>query len=437
MKRRIPIEQLKPGMHVVGLDLPWLKSPFWIHRGHVKSEADIRKLKQSGVREVTIDAAQGLDVGDSSCKKTLRADPAGEKPGRLMTVTEPASGNRGECEREEVGSPLEESFDLVAFEEELRLAQEIRSEAIYSIKRVFEGIKTGVALDAGPLREVTQTLFECLKAREGCMLADAQLQRMLQFDASLFSHSVDVCVLGLVVGCQSHMSDQQLQDLAIGALLHDVGQLRLPRNLLTKRGAFSREERNLYLTHPKLGASILSRSEDISDAARRIVLEHHERVNGSGYPWRRKGATISPLAQVVGLVDRYDALVSKRGGRPPLPPALAVRRLYQLGIDGEFAMEWVEILVQSLGLYPVGSLVELSTGERGWVVSVNQADHMLPTVKLVWSKTWEKLIPPRIVKLSKYQADTVPVRVVRVLNPLEEGLQDDLCFVPEMPHVST
>ena len=437
MKRRIPIEQLKPGMYLVGLDVSWLKSPFWSHRGPVKSDAVIFQLKQSGVREVTIDPEKGLDVEESSSEMNVCADLEKGAPFQVADVAELLDENRGECILDEAGPVLEKPFDLAAFEGELRLAQEVRSKAISSITRVFEGINTGVALEVGPLRDVTETLFDCLKAREGSVLADAQLQRMMRFDASLFSHAVDVCVLALVVGHRSQMTEHQLQDLAVGALLHDVGQLRLPRNLLLKSGVFSKEERNLYLTHPKLGSSILSNAEDISEASRRIVLEHHERVNGSGYPWGRKEGSISPLAQLVGLVDRYDALVSKRGARPPTPPALAVRRLYQLGIDGEFSMEWVGKLVQCLGLYPVGSLVELNTGERGWVVSVNQADHMLPTIKLVWSPTREKLASPCVVDLSKYTSDNKSVRVLRILNPFEEGIQDDLCFVPEMQHASS
>lgn len=436
MKRRIPIEQLKPGMHLLGLDQSWFKSPLWFHRGPVKSHADIRKLMDSGVREVTIDSEQGVDGQDSVCDVTVAETQGGIEPSPMPGLAEMHPERPGASEEDEVNESSGKIFDLNTFEEELYFAQGVRSEAISSIKRVFEGIKTGVALEAGPLQNVTQTLFDCIKAREGCVLADAQLQRMMQFDASLFSHAIDVCVLALVVGYRSKMSDQQLQDLAIGALLHDVGQLRLPRNLLLKKDVFSAEERNLYMTHPKLGASVLAHTEDMAEASRRIVLEHHERVDGTGYPWGRQGKSISPLSQLVGLVDRYDALVSKRGGRPPLPPGLAIRRLYQLGIEGKFSMEWVEALIQCLGLYPVGSLVELSTGERGWVIGINQADHMLPRVKLVWSKTREKLPSFRVVDLSECQSDQKPIRVLRLLNPFEEGIQDDLCFLPERQHAS-
>jgi len=194
MKRRIPVEQLKPGMHLLGLDQSWFKSPLWFHRGPVKSYADIRQLMKSGVREVTIDTEQGPDVQDSACESGILKTQGSIEPSPMPGLAEMHHEPPGVSEEDEVNESLGKSFDLDTFEEELYMAQGVRSEAISSIKRVFEGIKTGVALESGPLQNVTQTLFDCIKAREGCVLADAQLQRMMQFDASLFSHAVDVCV---------------------------------------------------------------------------------------------------------------------------------------------------------------------------------------------------------------------------------------------------
>ncbi len=133
MKRRIPIEQLKPGMYLVGLDLSWLKSPVWSHRGPVKSYAVIFKLKQSGVREVTIDPEKGLDVEESSSEMNVGADLEKRAPFQVTDVAELPDENRGEYEMDKAGPVLEKSFDLAAFEEELRLAQEVRSKAIFAI----------------------------------------------------------------------------------------------------------------------------------------------------------------------------------------------------------------------------------------------------------------------------------------------------------------
>lgn len=152
-----------------------------------------------------------------------------------------------------------------------------------------------------------------------------------------------------------------------------------------------------------------------------MVSEHHERIDGKGFPWKRSGDAIYPLAQLVGVMDRYDALLSRRGGRPPVPATLAIRCLYQLGLDGEFPLEWVNRLIQCFGIYPVGSLVELNTGEQGWVVDVNQAESMRLTIKVLWGPGREPLAEPRVIEISGSPGDGEKLRIQRVLNPFDSG----------------
>jgi HD-GYP domain-containing protein (c-di-GMP phosphodiesterase class II) len=190
-------------------------------------------------------------------------------------------------------------------------------------------------------------------------------------------------------------------------------------------GTFTKQERKLWQVHPQLGSKVVGDADMFSHAVNRIVSEHHERVDGSGYPWGKSGAQIFSLAQLVGLVDRYDALISSRGQRPATPPALAVRRIYQLGIQGEFAMDWVERLIRCVSIYPIGSLVELNTGERGWVVSVNSTDRMCPTVKLLWNKKHQKMSKPITIEIAGLQDHSPERKIQRVLNPKIEGVTEE------------
>jgi len=421
-RKRISIKDLKPGMCVVGLDQSWLRSPLWVHRQVIKSDDDIATLRRSGVCEVDIDGGGAPD--DLPISDTADTESCSDRESPLSPVEETGSQSlepRIDALPRNSDSTGKEASSFDNFDEGLNAAREIRLEAISAVEQVFEGIKTGLVLQSHCLDQVTRLLIDSLEEHEHGLLAEIQLQRMKQFDKSLFAHSVDVSVLALVVGLRTGLGEDELRILAVGSLLHDVGQIRLPRNLMTKNRIFNSGERRLFQSHPKLGATIIAESEGMPVGIRRIVSEHHERVDGKGYPWNRSGSGIYPLAQLVGLIDRYDALISNRGGRPLVPPTQAIRRLYQAGIEGEFAMEWVDRLIHSFGLFPIGSLVELTTGEQGWVINVNQADSMCPTVKVLWGAGHVPLAEPRIIELTDYQIDRGKIKVQRVLNPLDFG----------------
>lgn len=421
MKKRIRIEDLQPGMHLAGIDHSWLKTPFWLHRRIVKSDRDVRELRQSGVRWVFIETAPESDEQAEISEQPLAPHP------HLEPVMSEAVSGMFTDKSPQTELPMRGTVGLSSsFHHQLEHAHEMRAEAVQAVERIFDGVKTGVPLEVGMLREVTSSLLKNVMGYESPMLTELQLQRMKRFDHSLFSHSVDVCVLSCIVGLEAQLNWDQLQDLAVGALLHDIGQLRLPRNLLLKSGVFSMQERKLFEAHPVLGAKIVWDMHGASHVIQRIVAEHHERINGTGYPWERRGKQISPLAQLVGLVDRYDALVSTRGRRPGMPPALAVRRIYQLGIHGEFDMMWVDRLIRCISIYPVGSLVELNTGERGWVISVNQSDRLRPTIKVVWDRRRQKLEVPFTIELSSMLKRDPAKAIQRVLNPQVEGVSEDL-----------
>ncbi|MCZ6800576.1 MAG: DUF3391 domain-containing protein [Nitrospirae bacterium] len=427
MIKRISIDQLTAWMFVTKVDQSWLKTPFWIHRRLIKTKEEIHHFKDSGVEFVYIDTALGLDLEHDSTPAdvlTSCADnvPDLERSESPCLIESHPEGSVSQIQEEGLSSY---PGPLRSFKEELADAREIRKETICTVQQIFDGIKTGVPIKMDSLRKVAETLIQSLVGRESPMLTEIQLSRMKQYDHSLYIHSVDVCVLSIIVGAEGKLTKAQLQDLAVGALLHDVGQIRLPRNLFVKVGTFTEQERKLWRAHSQLGAKVVGECDMVSYPVRRIVTEHHERVDGSGYPWEKSGTQISSLAQLVGLVDRYEALISTRGYRPATPPALAVRRIYQLGIQGEFAMDWVERLIRCFSIYPVGSLVELNTGERGWVVSINSADRMCPTVKLLWDKEHQKLFEPITIELSGLQDHSPERKIQRVLNPKIEGVTEE------------
>lgn len=400
MIKTITVEQLRPGMRVIRLDQPWWRTPFWRHRFVVRSSEDIAKLKAWGVRLVTVAAEEEPDV-TSSAPAPFSTSPSLSPPPPDDRVSPPSSPD---------------------LKRELGLVQEVRREAVSVVSHVFERVKSGWPPDVPLLKKVVDEFFVQLFDRPIAALTLVQLQQMKRLNRDMFGHAVDVCALSLIVGKTHGLDEAALSALGLGALLHDVGELRLPQNLFQRRGALTDRERALIELHPRLGLAMLREATDLPDRARSVVGDHHERLNGSGYPNRLSGEQCTVFAQLVGMVDMYDAMASGRDGRPPLLPSQAVRQLYQLGQGGLFDRALVERMIQCLGVYPFGSLVELNTGERAVVYSVNPEERLKPSVKLITDANGRAYDPPFIVDLSQPD-ETGPVRLIaRVLDASREGV---------------
>lgn len=405
--KRVPIDKLKPGMYVLELDQPWHKTPFLRHRFLIKDMQQIERLRQSAVREVVIDLAQSRDQDG-------RSDRPVEAPSQTAQMEALASEVRVSGRVSRAGSPRAPSHA------DLDQAREVRKQAITSVQRIFEGIGTGVPLDRPALHEVVNGVMDQLLGNQPALVTQVFLQQIQRFDDNLFAHVVDVCVLSLVVGRDQGLDRRQLEELGMGALLHDVGHLRLPRNLLRRVGAHSAQESKLWEQHPQLGVALLSQTGELPEMVRRIVTEHHERLDGSGFPQGLKGGQLSVVGQIVGLVDAYDRLVSGRGGRPPVPPSLAVREVFEFSLTGRFDRVLVERLVQSLGVYPVGSLVKLNTGERGVVIALHAEQRLKPVLRMVSDPQGREYPDPPVVDMA-VEDPSSPERVI--IQALDSNLE--------------
>jgi HD-GYP domain-containing protein (c-di-GMP phosphodiesterase class II) len=173
--------------------------------------------------------------------------------------------------------------------------------------------------------------------------------------------------------------------------------------------------------HPGLGSLILKQSGNFPEAARRIVLEHHERLNGSGYPCGLGRGEIAFLSQIVAITDAYDAMLTGRN-QLPAPPIEVLRQLYLQGSAGAFDRDLVERIIHGLGVYPIGSLVELNTGERGIVIAPNRADSSKPTLRVVVAGDGLACLHGRIVNLAETGGGHGTQRIVRALDPAKEGI---------------
>ena len=393
-------------MYVVGLDKSWWQTPFFQHKWTVQGLADIAKLKESGVQEVIIDPQRGNDVETTAPQSTVfvspssamsREDASNIQASAVPTPTPPST-------------TVPASLNSVAVD--IPAARAVRNEALAIMEGIFEGVKVGKAIDTPVLKHAVAGLLDSILARPQATLILSQMQH---FDHNLLTHAVDVCVLSLLLGVEQELSTQHLETLGVGALLHDIGKTRLPRNLLRKSETYSPQAQKLLDQHPRLGLAVLTNKTDIDREVLRIVMEHHERADGSGFPGGLTTNAISPLSQIVGLVNVYDNLVSGYSGRASHLPTQALRCLYQMDKDGVFANRQVHWFIRALGVYPIGASVELNTKERGLVVATDSAESQKPTVLIVVDKNGCLYPTPRLVDLSRPEREEPATMIIRPL----------------------
>ena len=379
MKKRIPLKQLKPGMYLVGVDKSWLDTPFFINKRRIKGGEEIALLKQYGINEVVIDTKRGDDV--------KIAPPA--------TIPEPPP----DIPQDTSPTLPDEPHDIPSLANELPelpKAKEVRTEAVKKVEAIFESTKSGAPVDTQAAKSVVTDLLDSILR---CSDASLILLQAQQFDDHLFTHEVDVCTTSLVVAKEQELDESQFIPLGMGALLHDVGKMYLPRNLYLKRDFYTDHEEKLMQAHSRLGAAVLAKTGNIPEEVQRIVAEHHELINGTGYPAGLKEGQISLLSQIVAINDAYHNILRGHVGQPRPSPTQALRELYRRGVEGHFDQMWVEGTIRSLGIYPVGTLVELNTGEVGVVISTNREEQLKPTVRLILKSEQEPYDPPFVVNL--------------------------------------
>lgn len=417
-KKTISITQLKPGMHVVGLDRSWLRTPFLFHKKAIKSVDEIEVLRKGGILEVIIDTALGADI-------EVPPPAAPRSPEPTIVETESTANTDAAASQ----ARLYETT-LLPLVKEIQVARTVREQALEDAQAVFNGVGRGSPLNSPIARKVVTSLLESVtRSPEANLL----LTQMRHYRDDQFTHGVNVCVIALAVAMVEEF-DEVISPFGLGALLHDVGQTRLPRDLMRKKGPLTDAERTIIEGHPDLGMKILQESGNFAELTRRIVAEHHERVNGSGYPLHRCGEQVSKFSQVVAIVDVYDDMVVGRD-QAPLSPVDAFKQLHRDCKAGIFDDALVAKVTRCLGTYPVGSLVELSSGERGVVIGANRADSSHPTVRIIASRSGIDLPHGPVVNLAQEDPRFGKRHISRALNPMKEQV-DLLSYLRLSPAVA-
>ena len=403
MLKKVDSSQLRVGMYIHDLDCGWMDHPFLRNRFAITSEDEIRKIRASGIRSVTIDCTRGLDMADAPTVAEAQAVTEAEV---AAIAARPAPPLR---------TTLAEEFDR---------ARVIRRQAAGLVKTVMQDARLGKAVELDQVSPVVENITASILRNSSALLG---LSAIKNKDDYTFLHSVSVCTL-LVAFCRSRGLDAETTYQAgIGGLLHDTGKALVPDHILNKPGRLTDEEFEIVRRHPKDGHDILRRSAGIGAIPLDITLHHHERRDGTGYPDGQGEQDTSELAQMAAIVDVYDAITADRCYHKGMPAAEALRKMYEWS-KFHFSPALTQEFMRCVGIYPVGTLVLLESGRLGVVVEPHETSLLTPKVNVFYSTKSQTYIKPETVDLARGLGFGGGDRIVRHEAP-EKWQVDPLRFL--------
>lgn len=398
MKKRIGIDELKPGMLVEQLDRSWLDTPFFRHKMTITSTVQIAQLKACGVQTLVV-----RTNGENG--EAVEAEPLSEPD----IATDPVLTAGGEP------APIPQ---IVPFEEELPAARQIYHAAKTIVQNAMHDTRLGRAINIEEVNRVVSDMTDSVLRNPDALTS---LTRLKQFDEYTFYHSVNTSLLAMSLGRHLEFNRTALHQVGVGTLLHDVGKTKIPSEILNKPGRFEPHEMEIMKQHVLRGVEVLSSTTGLGDSYLRPALEHHERVDGTGYPHRRVRHELSQFGLIAAVVDIYDAITSDRCYHKGRAAHEALQFLYRLAIEGHLDTTLVQQFIHVVGIYPVGSVVELNTGETGIVKEVHHHAPLAPVVLLVKSPGNALLSNPRELDLVA-QIETPHRKISAILDPKQAGI---------------
>lgn len=425
MKKEVKtsVDGLEPGMFVSRLDKPWIKTPFALEGIKISTQEDIDHIRRY-CNYVYVD----VELGSSPAPRywvltdSLESQKFGT-PRPVQTEAERAA----EVAQYAVLRKITYSSSSV-LKDETKDAESASSKITDSYKVLVDDLGRGRDLDIAVVESGVSDMVESVIRNPSAMMWIVQLKKV---DEYTYSRALGTSVWCATFGRQLGLEKASIKLLAMGGLLLDLGKSSLPPELLRKRGVLTTEEMRQMHSHVDLSIKLL-----VSNKTQKIKLDidlmqmvasHHERANGSGYPQGLKDDDIPIYGKIAGIVDSYDAMTSERPHLDvgPMTPHDAIAELYDLrGIL--FQTELVEQFIQTVGLYPTGSLVELSTGEVGAVVEINGLRRLQPTVMLLLDNNKEPYSEFMQINLSD---PAITVSVVKGLSPGSYGINMDELFL--------
>lgn len=282
------------------------------------------------------------------------------------------------------------------FQKELKVARKIHSRTRMYIDRALEDVRLGQAVNTDAAKELVTEVANSITRNPHAMV---WLTNMKERDEYTSIHCVNVCIMAVSFGRSLGMSKTELELLGLGGLLHDLGKMRVPLDILNKPSKLTFEEFEVMKSHPVEGYKMLNEKDDLPAEVLDIVKHHHERRNGKGYPSQLDGDEINNMTRIVAIVDVYDAITSDRCYHDAITPYDALKNMYEW-VKEDFDKDMIEKFIKCLGIYPIGCVVKLNLGHVGIIVSASEKTKLRPILLLVSNSKGEHFPQPKLINLA-------------------------------------
>lgn len=400
--------ELELGMFVADLDRPWLETPFLLQGFTVNKPDEIATLRE---------LCQFVFIDKGLARPVVRDAYLGA--GHQM--------KRRAIDKIFTGKPLVTHEDTHSFDDEIGTAKDVYQDYERMVVNLYDGYRQDRRLDLSEVgKTIDKVVSSVMRNPDACML----LTELRRKDDYTYNHAIGSSIWAAAMGRQIGLPVPDIKTLSTGMLLCDIGKLNISSRVLSKQGRLTEQELEIVQQHVAAGLEILNETSGIGAPILEIVANHHERHNGKGYPARLAGNKIPVFGRIAGIIDCYDAMINERAYARAVPPSDAIARLYTMR-NIEFQGELVEEFIQTIGIYPVGSLVELTSGEVGVVVAEYRKRRLRPKILLLLDRDKQMLQDTRYLNLLEVTEDEEghPLDILKGIEPGGYGINSDDLFM--------
>ena len=410
MEQKVDTKNLALGMFVSRLDRPWLDTPFLLQGFIIKNKRDL------GLLQKYCDYVYVKKQGNGEARIP--------EPGVILDRRVTADRRKGARGRRATDGNIpkrKKTYSVtVSTTQEIDTARSIVEDASVSIHEMMDDVRARKAINVPQIRAMIKDVSDSIIRNPDAFMLLRQMQKK---DNYTYEHSLSTAILAMAFARHLGMPKEEIEISGLGALLFDIGKLRIPSELLAKPARLSEREFETVKKHVDCSVEILQETAGVSGYVSDIAATHHERFDGKGYPRQLNGGEIPILGRMAAIVDCYDAITSERAYASAISPHEALRLLYEWR-GTSFQAELVEQFIQSLGVYPTGTLVALNTQEVGIVIAQNPVRRLRPTIMLILDAEKKPIASSPVINLQTDETENGECarEIVTALDPHAHGI---------------